>query len=166
VKPDATRTVYEGSMVDLVVERWGRKEREIVRHPGAVAIVAVDREQRLWLVRQRREAVRKEVLELPAGLVEDGEDPLASAKRELKEECGLEGGEWRELGAFYTSPGFTDERIVVFAAEELEPGVPDPDEDEDLHVEHRHTDEIGALISELEDAKTIAGLLLYLRASH
>jgi ADP-ribose pyrophosphatase len=165
VKPDESRTVYEGSLVDLVVERWGDRVREIVKHRGAVAIVAVDRERRLWLVRQRREAVRKDLLELPAGLVESGEEPLASAKRELKEECGLEGGKWRELGAFYTSPGFADERIVVFAAEELEPGLPDPDEDEEVHVELRSVDEIDALISELEDAKTIAGLLLYLRAS-
>jgi ADP-ribose pyrophosphatase len=164
VKPDESRTVYEGSMVDLVVERWGDSEREIVRHPGAVAIVAIDRERRLWLVRQRREAVRKALLELPAGLVEDGEEPLASAKREVKEECGLEGGQWRELGAFYTSPGFADERIVVFAAEELERGDPDPDEGEELNIEHWWADEIAARIAELEDAKTIAGLLLYLRA--
>jgi ADP-ribose pyrophosphatase len=164
VKPDESRTVFEGSMVDLVVERWGDSEREIVKHPGAVAIVAVDRERRLWLVRQRREAVRKELLELPAGLVEEGEEPLASAKRELKEECGLEGGQWRELGAFYTSPGFADERIVVFAAEELDVGEPDPDEGEDVRVEHWRVEEIGARIAELEDAKTIAGLLLYLRA--
>ncbi len=151
-------------MVDLVVERWGESEREIVKHPGAVAVVALDRDDRLWLVRQRREAVRKELLELPAGLVEKGEEPLASAKRELKEECGLEGGEWRELGAFYTSPGFADERIVVFSAEKLEVGEPDPDEGEAVHVEHWRADEIGARIAELEDAKTIAGLLLYLRA--
>lgn len=164
MKPDETRTVYEGSMVDLVVERWGESEREIVKHPGAVAIVALDRDDRLWLVRQRREAVRKELLELPAGLVEEGEEPLASAKRELKEECGLEEGEWRELGAFYTSPGFADERIVVFAAERLEVGEPDPDEGEEVAVEHWPADEIGARIAELEDAKTIAGLLLYLRS--
>jgi ADP-ribose pyrophosphatase len=165
LKPDETRTVYEGSMVDLVVERWGESEREIVKHPGAVAIVALDRDDRLWLVRQRREAVRKELLELPAGLVEEGEEPVASAKRELKEECGLEGGEWRELGAFYTSPGFADERIVVFAAEKLEIGEPDPDEGEEVAVEHWRADEIAARIAELEDAKTIAGLLLYLRSS-
>jgi ADP-ribose pyrophosphatase len=164
LKPDETRTVYEGSMVDLVVERWGESEREIVKHPGAVAIVALDRDDRLWLVRQRREAVRKELLELPAGLVEEGEEPVASAKRELKEECGLEGGEWRELGAFYTSPGFADERIVVFAAEKLEIGEPDPDEGEEVGVEHWRADEIGARIAELEDAKTLAGLLLYLRS--
>jgi ADP-ribose pyrophosphatase len=149
-------------MVDLVVERWGVSDREIVRHPGAVAIVAVDREQRLWLVRQRREAVRKDLLELPAGLVEQGEEPLDTAKRELKEECGLSGGEWRELGAFFTSPGFSNERIVVFCAEDLEIGEADPDDGEELHVVHWPAAEIGSKIGELEDAKTIAGLLLYL----
>jgi ADP-ribose pyrophosphatase len=150
-------------MVDLVVERWGESEREIVRHPGAVAIVAIDRDRRLWLVRQRREAVRKELLELSAGVVEEGEQPLVSAKRELQEECGLTGGEWRELGAFFTSPGFSDERIVVYCAEALDLGEPDPDDGEDVHVVHWPVDEIASRLDELEDAKTIAGLLLYLR---
>jgi ADP-ribose pyrophosphatase len=165
VKPDETRTIYEGSMVDLVVERWGESDREIVRHAGAVAIVGIDREERLWLVQQRREAVRKELLELPAGLVEEGEEPLAAAKRELKEECGLEGGVWRELGAFFTSPGFSDERIVVFCAEELDLGEADPDAGEEVHIVHWPVAEIDSRLVELEDAKSIAGLLLYLRSS-
>jgi ADP-ribose pyrophosphatase len=165
MKPDETRTIYSGSMVDLVVERWGESEREIVKHPGAVAVVAIDRDRRLWLVRQRREAVRKELLELPAGLVEEGEDPLASAKRELKEECGLAGGVWRELGAFFTSPGFSDERIVVFCAEALEVGEPDPDDGEEVNAVRWPADDIALRLNELEDAKTIAGLLLYLCGS-
>jgi ADP-ribose pyrophosphatase len=164
MKPDETRTIFEGSMVDLVVEHWGDKEREVVRHKGAVAIVAVDRQRRLWLVRQLREAARKELLELPAGVVERGEAPLVTARRELKEECGLEGGEWRELGAFYTSPGFSDERVFVFCAEELDEGEPDPDEGEDVEVVHWPVDAIAERLGELEDAKTIAGLLLYLRS--
>jgi ADP-ribose pyrophosphatase len=164
MKPDEMRTIFEGSMVDLVVERWGDKEREVVRHKGAVAIVAVDRHRRVWLVRQLREAARTELLELPAGVVEPGEEPLATARRELKEECGLEGGEWRELGAFYTSPGFSDEKVFVFCAEELDEGEPDPDEGEDVEVVHWPVDAISERLEELEDAKTIAGLLLYLRA--
>jgi ADP-ribose pyrophosphatase len=165
MKPDDTRTVYKGSMVELVVERWGESEREIVKHPGAVAVVAIDRHDRLWLVRQRREAARKELLELPAGISEAGEEPLASARRELKEECGLEGGEWRQLGAFFTSPGFSDERLVVFCAERLEVGAPDPDEGEDVQVVHWPVAQIASRIGELEDAKTVAGLLLYLRGA-
>jgi ADP-ribose pyrophosphatase len=165
MKPDDARTLYDGRRLTVVLEQWGDGEREIVRTANAVAVVAVDAERRLWLVRQRREAVRKELLELPAGLVEQGEDPLDAAKRELREECGLRGGTWRELGAFYTSPGFTDERIVVFGAEGLEQGEPDPDEGENVSVVHWRTDEIAKRLGELEDAKTIAGLLLYLRDS-
>ena len=79
------------------VERWGEHEREIVEHPGAVAIVAVDADDRIVLVRQLREPARKELLELPAGTVDEGEEPLATAQRELAEETGLRGGEWRHV---------------------------------------------------------------------
>ena len=107
--PDESRAVYEGTLVDVTVERWGEHEREIVEHPGAVAVVAVDSEQTLWLVRQLREPARKRLLELPAGTREPGEEPLDTARRELREECGLTGGEWSELGAFWTTPGFCRE---------------------------------------------------------
>jgi len=83
MKPDASRTVYDGKLVDVVVERWGEHEREIVEHPGAVAIVAIDADDRIVLVRQLREPARKELLELPAGTVDEGEEPLATAQREL-----------------------------------------------------------------------------------
>src|SRR6266516_7003271 len=92
VKPDESRTVYDGKLFDVTLERWGEHEREIVEHPGAVAIVAVDREGMVNLVRQRREAARKQLLELPAGTLEEGEAPIESARRELEEETGLRGG--------------------------------------------------------------------------
>jgi ADP-ribose pyrophosphatase len=100
MKPDSARTVYDGKLFDVTLERWGQHEREIVEHPGAVTIVAIDREGMLTLVRQRREAARKELLELPAGTLEEGESPLESARRELEEETGLTGGTWREAAAF------------------------------------------------------------------
>jgi ADP-ribose pyrophosphatase len=163
VKPDETRTVYDGKLIDLVIERWGENEREIVRHPGAVAIVAVDRQQQLWLVRQLREAARAELVELPAGGREEGEEPIETAKRELQEECGLTGGRWRELGAFWTTPGFTNEHMVVFCAEDVEEGDASPDEDEEVEVVRWPVAEIESRLHEIEDAKTLAGLLLYLR---
>jgi ADP-ribose pyrophosphatase YjhB (NUDIX family) len=122
MKPDASRTVYDGNLIDVTLERWGEHEREIVDHPGAVAIVAIDRDGMLTLVRQRREAVRAELLELPAGTLEEGEKPLECARRELEEEAGLTGGTWHEAAAFYTTPGFCRERMHLFFAEELEPG--------------------------------------------
>jgi ADP-ribose pyrophosphatase len=162
VKPDSSRIVYDGKLIDVTVERWGEHDREIVEHPGAVAIVAVDAEGKVALVRQRREAVREYLLELPAGTLEEGESPLESARRELEEETGLTGGSWRELGGLYTTPGFCRERMYLFAAEGVEAGEAKPEEDEDLEVVRWDVGEIDARIAELEDAKTVAGLLLYL----
>ena len=79
MKPDEARTVYDGKLIDVTLERWGDREREIVEHPGAVAIVAVDRDQHVWLVRQLRESVRAKLVELPAGTCEHGEEPLQAA---------------------------------------------------------------------------------------
>jgi ADP-ribose pyrophosphatase len=163
LKPDDSRTVYDGKLFDVTVERWGDHEREIVEHPGAVAIVAVDRDGMVALVRQRREAARKLLLELPAGTLEDGESPLESARRELEEETGLTGGSWRELAAFYTTPGFCRERMHVFAAEGVERGTASPEDDEDLELVYWRVDDIAERLGEIEDAKTLAGLLLYLQ---
>ena len=165
MKPDASRTAYDGKLFDVTVERWGEQEREIVEHPGAVAIVAVDAEGMLTLVRQRREAVRKELIELPAGTVEEGEEALATARRELEEETGLRGGEWRHAASFFTTPGFCREEMHLFFAEKLERGDARPADDEDLQVVRWPVAELPARVGEIEDAKTLAGLLLYLRES-
>jgi ADP-ribose diphosphatase len=151
--------VFEGKLFDVVREG----NREIVDHPGSVAIVAVDREQQVWLVRQLREAAGKKLVELPAGTREKGEDPLATAKRELQEECGLTGGEWRQLTAFWTTPGFVREHMHLYLATDVEPGEADPDDDEDVEIVRWRVDELPARLGEIEDAKTLAGLLLYLR---
>ena len=164
MKPDESRTVYSGKLFDVTVERWGEHDREIVEHPGAVAIVAVDADGMVALVRQRREAARKALLELPAGTLEAGEAPLDSARRELEEETGLTGGEWRELTAFYTTPGFCRERMHLFAAEGVERGVATPEDDEELELIRWRVDEVASRLGEIEDAKTLAGLLLYLRS--
>ena len=163
MKPDEARTVYDGKLFDVTIERWGEHEREIVEHPGAVAIVAVDGEGMLTLVRQTREAARKQLLELPAGTLEEGEQPLESARRELEEETGLTGGTWRELASFYTTPGFCRERMQVFVAEGVQPGDANPEDDEDLELVRWPVRDVEARLDEIEDAKTLAGLLLYLR---
>ena len=116
----------------------------------------------MTLVRQLREPARKRLLELPAGTAEPGEEPLATARRELQEECGLTGGEWRELAAFWTTPGFCRERMHVFAAEGVERGEASPAADEELELVRWPVAEVGERLHELEDAKTLAGLLLYL----
>lgn len=163
MKPDESRSVYEGRLLSLTVERWGENEREVVEHPGAVAIVAVDGEGFVTLVRQLREATGGLLLEIPAGTAEAGEEPLETAQRELQEECGLTGGEWRELASFWTTPGFCRERMVLFAAEGVVRGEPSPAEDEELEIVRWPVAEIAARLGEIEDAKTLAGLLLYLQ---
>jgi ADP-ribose pyrophosphatase len=163
MKPDDARTVYDGKLIDVTLERWGDNEREIVEHPGSVAIVAVDGDSRVWLVRQLREAARKQLVELPAGTRDTGEDPLDAAKRELREECGLTGGTWRELAAFWTTPGFCREYMHLYLAEGVQAGDADPDEDEEVEIVHWHVDELAAKLGEVEDAKTLAGLLLVLQ---
>jgi ADP-ribose diphosphatase len=161
--PDESRVAYEGRLISVTVERWGEHEREIVEHPGAVAIVAVDTEGCVALVRQLREPARKRLLELPAGTREPGEEPLETARRELREECGLTGGEWRELAAFWTTPGFCRERMHLFAAEGAVEGEAAPAEDEELELVRWPVAEIASRLHEIEDAKTLAGLLLYLQ---
>ena len=163
MKPDESRTVYDGKLVDVTLERWGRSEREIVEHPGAVAIVAVDAGDHVWLVRQLREPARTQLVELPAGTREPGEPPLDTAKRELREECGLTGGTWRELAAFWTTPGFCREYMHLFLAEGVQAGDAEPEDDEDFEIVRYRVDELDEKLGEIEDAKTLAGLLLFLR---
>jgi ADP-ribose pyrophosphatase len=163
MKPDESRTVYDGKLLDVTLERWGDHEREIVEHPGAVAIVAVDRQGLVTLVRQRREPARKELVELPAGTLEEGEEPAETARRELAEETGLHGGEWREVTAFWTTPGFCRERMHLFFAEGVEEGEATPEEDENVELVRWTVAELEGRLGEVEDAKTLVGLLLFLR---
>jgi ADP-ribose pyrophosphatase len=154
--------VWRGRRFSVLVEDG----YEIADTPDAVAIVALDAEERVVLVRQKRVATGTKLLELPAGLIDEGEEPLASARRELREETGLHGGSWRELASFWTSPGFVNERVTVFTADGLEEGEPEPDEGEDLEIVRWTLPEVEARVPELEDASTIIGLLLYLREGH
>ena len=163
MQPDAAEIAWQGRLLAVTLERWGEHEREIVEHPGAVAIVAVDTDGFVALVRQLREPARKRLLELPAGTAEAGEDPLETARRELREECGLTGGEWRELAAFWTTPGFCRERMHLFAADGVVRGEAEPADDEELELVRWPVAEIAARLGEIEDAKTLAGLLLYLQ---
>src|SRR3954449_1791366 len=133
--------VWSGRIANVRVERWRTEdgevvEREVVGHPGAVAIVAHDGEQ-LYLVAQPREPVGEpRLVELPAGkLDEEGEEPLATAKRELAEEIGKGARAWKHLTTFYSSPGFSDEEIHVYLATELYDEHAEADEDERIEIE-------------------------------
>ncbi len=118
--------LYRGRIVnvrqDRVLTAGGKKGfREIVEHPGAVAVLAIDEEERILLVRQYRRPAGEYLLEIPAGKIEPGEEPLQCAQRELPEETGMQAGHWKELTCFYPSPGFCDEKIYIYKAEALLP---------------------------------------------
>lgn len=154
------REIFAGKLITVLVDDDGR---EIVRHRDAVAVVAVDGEGRVVLVRQERPAAGATLLELPAGLLEEGEPLLACAQRELREETGLHGGSWEQAASFFTTPGFCDERVHLFVATGLDEGEPSPDEGEELEVVRVPQAALPELLVELEDGKTLAGLLLHLR---
>src|SRR5262249_6480482 len=157
MRPDASHTAYNGRLVSVTVETWGEHEREIVEHPGAVAIVAVDARDHVVLVRQLREPARTELLELPAGTVGD-EDPLACARRELAEETGLHGGEWRHAASFWTTPGFCRELMHVFFAEGVQEGEQRLEADEAIELERIPVADLASRLGGIEDAKSLAGL--------
>ena len=165
-----SRTVYDGQISDVRIDRFRRAdgeetEREIVSHPGAVGIVAHD-DERIYLVRQPREAVGEDaLLELPAGKLDvEGERPIDCAKRELEEEAGLRAGTWREMKRFFTTPGWSDEEMFLFEATDLERTEADPDEGEQIELVEASLEDLDDLIVRCADAKSLVGLLM-LRAS-
>ncbi len=165
----STSRIYDGRIINLRLDEVelpdGRHaRREVVEHPGASVIVPVDQQGRVYLVRQYRDAAAEELLELPAGKLEPGEEPLACARRECLEELGLEAGSWTHLASFYSSPGFCDELLHCFLARELRQGVSDADRDEFLTPESWPLANLAELLGQLKDAKSIAGLLLAQRA--
>lgn len=162
-EPDRSERPYEGDVLAVTVEHWDGAKREIVERADSVAIVAVDADERLALVRQPREAARRRLIELPAGTMDEGEEPLATAKRELAEETGLHGGRWRRGPVVFATPGFCRERMHFFFADGLEEGDADPDAGEEIEVLRWPRDEAEQRLGEIEDAKTLAGILLFLR---
>jgi 8-oxo-dGTP pyrophosphatase MutT (NUDIX family) len=161
----AAETKWQGRLATVRIERWRHEdgeevEREVVGHPGAVAVVAHD-DQHVWLVRQPREAVgAPRLLELPAGKLDvEGEPPLDTAKRELAEEIGKAAETWRELESFYTSPGFTDERVIVYLATGLSDAEADGGQDERIEIVPWSLERLDDAIQACEDAKSLIGLL-------
>jgi 8-oxo-dGTP pyrophosphatase MutT (NUDIX family) len=159
--------VWEGKIASVRVDSFryddgDEAEREIVAHPGAVAMVAHDGE-RLFLVRQPREAVGEQaLLELPAGkLDEEGEEPLDTAKRELAEEIGKSAATWEHLTSFYTSPGFADEECHVYLATGLEDVDASADENERIEIVALPLSELDDVIADCRDSKTLIGLLWF-----
>jgi ADP-ribose pyrophosphatase len=160
-------TVYEGGIFTVRQAVYRHEdgegvERDVVSHPGAVVIVVLDGD-RLWFVRQPREATGvPDLLEVPAGkLDEDGETPLDTAKRELAEEIGKQAETWEELGEpFYTSPGFSDEKVYLFLATGISDvdRRPELEHNERIDVEIRPLADLDAIVADAHDSKTLIAL--------
>jgi ADP-ribose pyrophosphatase len=167
-----SREMYRGRVVtirqDKVRMEGGRVSTwDVVEHPGAVVVLAVDGEDLLF-VRQYRYATGEELLELVAGTREPGEDPADTAVRELQEEAGYKAGRITKLAEFYSAPGFCSELLHLYLAEELTPSKLPGDEDEEIRVERMRLEDALrlALQGGIRDAKTLAGVLLYAQWRH
>ena len=161
----STKTIYYGKIItvtldEVVCPNGAHALREIVRHPGGVAVVPVDDEGYVYMVRQYRIPYDTIMLEVPAGKLDKGENPDSAALRELREETGLSAREIVAMGSFYPSVGFCDENLRMYLATGLTQGETDPDEDEFVDVERIHLDKLVDMImaNEISDGKTIAAI--------
>lgn len=162
--------VYRGRVVTLRIDTLrtpdGREiKREVVEHHGAVAIVPRLDADTVLLIRQYRQAVGETLLEIPAGTLEEGEDPDACAARELEEEIGYRAGRLRPMFSQYLAPGYSSEVLHAYLGEELTPGRTHPDEDEEIELVPVKVADIEPMIRDgrIKDAKSIAALLVALR---
>ncbi|MDQ1590597.1 MAG: ADP-ribose pyrophosphatase [Pyrinomonadaceae bacterium] len=162
----ASEDVYRGRIftvtLDTVREDGREHQREVVRHPGSAAIVAVHDDNTVSLVRQYRHPTVKYLLEIPAGSRGEFEPPEECAARELEEELGLVAEGWEKLSEFFVSPGFCGEKMWVYLATDLTETKPNPEEDENLEIVRLSVARALEMIEagEIEDAKTIIGLTL------
>lgn len=167
----STKRIYSGRIVTLDLSEvelpdGQHQMREIIRHPGATALIALDDQNRILLVRQFRSAAAQIMSEIPAGVLNLGEDPMTAAIRELQEETGYKPGKIEPLGGFYVAPGYSTEYIHLFVATQLTESRLPADVDEFIELDHVTLSDALAMIDrgEIQDAKTIIGLLRY--ASH
>lgn len=167
-KTTKTTPIYDGKIVKLQVDdvtlpNGNVAKREIIKHPGAVAVIAVTDEGKLVLVEQYRKALERSIVEIPAGKLEPGEEPIVTARRELEEETGYGAQSLTYLQSFATSPGFADEIIHLFVAKNLYKieNKADLDEDEFVDLVEVSLEEAGQMVADerIYDAKTAFAVL-------
>jgi ADP-ribose pyrophosphatase len=167
-KTISTQPIFEGKVIrvqvdDVELPNGKMAKRELVKHSGAVAILAITPEQKIVLVRQFRKPLEKTILEIPAGKLERGERPERCAERELEEETGYRAEQLKLVTSFYTSPGFADELIYLYQAQELQKGQMQPDQDEFVELVELSLEECLVEIEKgaICDAKTIMAIYLW-----
>jgi ADP-ribose pyrophosphatase len=167
-KTTKTTPIYDGKIVklqidDVTLPNGHVAKREIIKHPGAVAVIAVTDAGKLVLVEQYRKALERSIIEIPAGKLEPGEEPIVTARRELEEETGYGAQSFTYLQSFATSPGFADEIIHLFVAKELYKieNKADLDEDEFVDLLEVSLEEAGQMVADerIFDAKTAFAVL-------
>lgn len=166
-KTISKKEIYKGNIIDvelLTVMLPNGKEatRDIVRHPGASVVIPISTDGELYMVRQFRKPIDKECLEVPAGKLDKGEDPMVCAHRELKEETGLETENMKHILDINSAPGFSDEVLHMYVATDLKEGESCADEDEFISTEKFKVDKLIEMVlnHEITDAKSIIGILL------
>lgn len=162
--------IYHGKIISLrrdefFDEHQIKRQYDVVLHPGAVAIIPIDEEGNLYFVKQWRRATSEILLELPAGTLEPGESPIDCAQRELQEEIGFMPKTLISLGGIYTAPGFSNEFIHLFLAEGLSKSVLKGDDSDYIDIIKTSVDDALHLMKDghIRDAKTLSGILIYLR---
>jgi ADP-ribose pyrophosphatase len=165
----SSKRIFEGRAVNLRVDTvrtadGRRSTREIVEHSPCIAVIAVDGQGNVLLVRQYRQAPGKELLEIPAGGIDEGEDPPTAVAREMQEETGYRPRKVTRLCGFYSSPGFCDEYLYLYLAEDLVPGRLHAEDTLGIEVVTVPVRDIPDLLAsgKIEDSKSIAGLLYFL----
>jgi ADP-ribose pyrophosphatase len=165
---EAEETIFQGRIIrlvarDLVLPNGRKTKFHIVEHPGAVAILPIHANGDVVLLKQFRPTIGSEIYEIPAGTIEKGEAPLATAKREIIEETGFKAKKWTKIAEFYTAPGFCTELMHVYVAQGLSPASADGDADEILKPVRMPIGTALKMIQakKIRDAKSIAGLLIY-----
>jgi len=163
----STKHIFTGRAISLRIDTVRRSDgrettREIIEHAPVIAVLAIDDNDNLLLVKQYRTPAEKELLEIPAGGIEPGEEPVDAAIREMQEETGFKPGKLVRLGGFYSTPGFSNEYLHVFLATELAPGRLYAEDTDEIELVRIPLSEIKGLVlnGQIEDAKTLAALTL------
>ncbi len=168
-----SKEIFHGKVFDVRLDSIQYKKsgniakREVVLHRGGAVVIALTDEKEIILVKQFRYPFQKYLWELPAGKLDEGEEPLDCARRELKEETGYSASEFVKLGSVYTSPGYSSEELHIFFADKLKSGKSNREEgEEDMKVLKLSVEEVVRMIlnGEIKDSKTIAGVFYYLNS--